>query len=468
MAAKFGTSGLRGLVTELTSDVVASYVAAFIEACPTGSGVHVGWDLRPQSAEIADVVMRAAAGAGLAVIDCGAVPTPALALAAMKVGAAAVMVTGSHIPADRNGLKFYKPTTEISKVDEAAILAALKTPPRLPDIAKAVRETDSGAQWVGRIVDAFGKGSLSGMKVGLWSHSAVSRDLIGEALRVLGVEVVELDRSQVFVPVDTEAVPGGVRKKIAAWVSGYRLDALVSTDGDGDRPLVADETGEVVPGDLLGQITAAAVGAETVVTPVNSNTGVERSGRFDRVIRTRIGSPFVIAGMEASGGRVLGYEANGGVLLGFDTAGPEGPLPALITRDSLLPIVAMLHQARVAGSVSARVAQEPVRYTATDRLEDVPTEWSAAFIDGLAGNGELSGFLSGLGESYAEMDRTDGLRVVCASGRIVHLRPSGNAPELRVYVEAEEPAATAAMLRAARAAVTRTLEASHGRPPAKE
>ena len=128
MAPKFGTSGLRGLVVELTPDLVADHIHAFLAACPTGTGLWVGRDLRPSSPDLAAVVLQAARAAGLTTVDCGAVPTPALALAAMNAGAAAVMVSGSHIPADRNGLKFYLPGGEITKADEAAILAALGSP----------------------------------------------------------------------------------------------------------------------------------------------------------------------------------------------------------------------------------------------------------------------------------------------------------------------------------------------------
>ena len=125
MAPKFGTSGLRGLVTELTDELVADHVRAFAAACPTGGGLFVGRDLRASSPRIAAAVTGAALAEGLPVTECGALPTPALALAAMRAGRAAIMVTGSHIPADRNGLKFYLPSGEISKADEAAILGAL-------------------------------------------------------------------------------------------------------------------------------------------------------------------------------------------------------------------------------------------------------------------------------------------------------------------------------------------------------
>ena len=81
MPPKFGTSGLRGLVVELTDALVADHVRAFIDACPVGTGLFVARDLRPSSPDIAGMVIRAGQAAGLQVTDCGDVPTPALALA---------------------------------------------------------------------------------------------------------------------------------------------------------------------------------------------------------------------------------------------------------------------------------------------------------------------------------------------------------------------------------------------------
>lgn len=460
MAPKFGTSGLRGLVVELTPDLVADHVRAFLAACPVGTGLYVGRDLRPSSPALADCVIAAARGEGVDVTDCGAVPTPALALAAMQAGAAAVMVTGSHIPADRNGLKFYLPGGEITKSDEAAILAALGRAPGQVAGRLSAR-TDCGALWVARYVAAFGVTALAGVKIGVWSHSAVSRDLLVQTLTALGAEVMELGRSDTFIPVDTEAVPDWARAQVAAWVAEHRLDALVSTDGDGDRPLVADATGAVVPGDLLGQITARVVGADTVVTPVSSNTGVAASGRFARVIRTKIGSPFVIAGMAQAGGHIVGYEANGGFLLGFEAALPAGPLAALATRDSLLPIVAPLSVARAAGGLAALVAAEPPRFTAADRLEGIAPERAAAYLQALVADpANRAALLSGLAEVEAGIDQTDGLRITCASGNILHLRPSGNAPEFRVYVEAAAPSDAAGLLAAALRSVGAALTPS--------
>jgi len=452
MAPKFGTSGLRGLVVELTPALIAHHVTAFLRTCPAGSGLFVGRDLRGSSPRIADDVIAAARALGIDVTDCGAVPTPALALAAMAAGAAAVMVTGSHIPADRNGLKFYTPEGEITKAQEVAILAALEEAPPAPARSGALAHAKPGPRFVARYALAFGPDALTGRRIGIWSHSAVGRDLLIDTLAALGAETVEIARSETFIPVDTEAVPKDARAFLRETAATQRLDAIVSTDGDGDRPLVTDEAGEVIPGDILGQITAGLLGAGVTVTPVSSNTGIEASGAMARVIRTKIGSPYVIAGMEAAlagdpAARVVGYEANGGFLLGFDATGPAGPLPALMTRDSHLPIIAPLVAAGQ-GPISARVAAEPARFTAADRLQEVPTEASAALVAALSEEpAAQAGFLADFGdETLTGIDRTDGLRLTLASGRIIHLRPSGNAPELRFYAEAETAAAAAALL----------------------
>tara|TARA_R110002051_G_scaffold45702_1_gene92148 strand:+ start:17242 stop:18612 length:1371 start_codon:yes stop_codon:yes gene_type:complete len=451
MEPKFGTSGLRGLVVDLTADLVGAYVQAFIRACPVGTGLFVGRDLRPSSPAIAGMVIDAARAAGLAITDCGGVPTPALALAAMNAGAAAVMVTGSHIPADRNGLKFYTPNGEITKADEAAILTRMGGKFELIDGPAPVQNTTAGVLYTDRFVRAYGI-ALNGLRIGVYTHSAVGRDLLLDVFARLGADIIELGRSSDFIPVDTEAIDPAIRVQLKTWAAEYRLDAIISTDGDGDRPLLADATGTVVVGDVLGQITGSALGATVAVTPVSSNTGAEV--KFDQVIRTRIGSPYVIAGMEQARGDVVGYEANGGFFLGFSAMGPMGTLPPLLTRDALLPLVASLAKARTTGGLASLVSAEPARFTIADRLQNVPNEASNALVAELDTNSaKRAGFLAEFGGVEVGVDRTDGLRISLVDGRIVHLRPSGNAPELRLYVEADSMATAVATLVAGLSAV---------------
>lgn len=443
----FGTSGARGLVSQMTDKVCAAYSLAFLrglDLAKPGQKVALGMDLRPSS----PVIVRACAAgirqAGCEVDFCGMLPTPALALYALAQGIPAIMVTGSHIPFDRNGIKFYRAEGEISKADEAAIthaeveLQSITDDALLPTVNPVAIQ-----QYQRRYTDLFAGDLLAGWRIGIYEHSSAARDCLREVLSALGADVVSLDRTDTFVPIDTEAVSEEDRRRGLTWAAKHHLDAIISTDGDGDRPLIADETGNWLRGDIVGLLCAHFLGVDTVVTPVSCNTAIETSGLFRQVIRTRIGSPYVIAGMEqmlaAGSHSVVGFEANGGFLVGNDLTVGGQPLSALPTRDAVLPALIVLAMARQqGGKVSDLLTALPQRYTASDRLQDFPVANSRALLDSLQSDDTAYQRLWGndLG-GLARRDLTDGLRLTFDNGEIVHLRPSGNAPELRCYAEAD-------------------------------
>lgn len=446
MAPKFGTSGLRGLVTELTDTLISGYVNAFISTLPSCETLFVGRDLRASSPDISSMVCQAAHKAGVSVVDCGALGTPALALASMKAGAAAIMVTGSHIPADRNGLKFFLPQGEVLKSDEAKISAAyaaqIQVQKQRPD-ATQTTDTDAELRYIKRYVDAFGKDALSALRIGVYRHSSVARDTMEKICAGLGATVISLAHSDVFIPIDTEAVSAETRSMFAGWCTAHDLDAIISTDGDADRPLLTDDTGKFIPGDVLGVLTSLHLGATDIVTPVSSNDMVRRCPEFSSVSLTRIGSPFVIEGMNgvsaaSPAAHVVGFEANGGYLLGFD-AQIEGPLSPLMTRDCMLPILAPLHAAKQAGKPLAQLVRTlPACFTAADRLQEIDREKAAAFLTNLIDNEpDRTAFYAEFGV-ISSVDLTDGLRVDFETGDVIHLRPSGNAPEFRIYAQASD------------------------------
>lgn len=457
---KFGTSGLRGLVTELEGRASALYATAFAHhllqsgQAKAGDRVYVAGDFRPSSPAIAATCIAALSRAGLTPINCGAIPTPALALYAMSKGYASLMVTGSHIPADRNGIKFYRPDGEIDKGDElriTAIAADLEGQDfDLSTVDAPHEEEEAKALFMARNAALLPEDALSGLKIGVYQHSTVARQGLVDTLSGYGAKVVALGWSDDFIPVDTEAVSLETIHLTQTWAAEHRLDAIVSADGDGDRPLVTDETGMPLRGDLLGLIVARMLDAKVVVTPITSNSGIEAAGDF-RVLRTRVGSPFVIDGMngavENGETAVMGFEANGGVLTatGFDLSGTRlVPLP---TRDSFLPVLATLSLARQEDKpLSAIAAAFALPFAGADRLENFPVETSAALMTYLRASAEnLTEFLAPIGP-VAKFSDIDGLRVTLIDGRIIHLRPSGNAPEMRCYVEASDEAASRALL----------------------
>jgi phosphomannomutase len=442
---RFGTSGARGLAADMTAPVCFAYAAAFLQvaAPPPGSRVALGLDLRPSSPGIAAACAAAIRQAGLIPDFCGVLPTPALAYYAQEQGIPAIMVTGSHIPFDRNGIKFYRATGEITKADEAGIAAAsVALPPDLSPDPLPAGNPAARDLYARRYLDFFPAGILSGLRLGFYEHSSVARDLLRGILEGLGARVTSLGRTDQFVPIDTEAVGKEDVARARRWAEEHHFDALLSTDGDADRPLIGDERGEWLRGDVVGILCARYLGAGAVATPVSSNTALEKCGAFAQVVRTRIGSPFVIEGMErlaaADARGVVGFEANGGFLVGSRVEKAGRVLAPLPTRDAVLPILALLARAREQGVPLSRLPAElPPRFTASDRLQDFPVEASRRLIERLAASGEaLAEFLGPLALRPAGIDRTDGLRVTLESGEIVHLRPSGNAPELRCYAEA--------------------------------
>lgn len=458
---KFGTSGLRGLVTELEGRASALYATAYAQyllesgKAKPGDRIFVAGDFRPSTPDIMATCIGALARAGLTPIDCGAIPTPALALYAMTNNAASLMITGSHIPADRNGIKFYRPDGEIDKRDELAITALAD---RMADAnleltpgTAASEAAEAEVMFRTRNEHILPEGALSGLTIGVYQHSTVARDGLVSILEFYGATVLPLGRSDHFIPVDTEAVSEDSIGFFKAWTAEHKLDAVVSADGDGDRPLVTDETGLPLRGDLLGLIAAGFLGAKTVVTPVTSNSGIEAAGTF-RVIRTKVGSPFVIEGMQqaldAGEIDIMGFEANGGLLTASPFVKNGVTLTALPTRDSFLPVLATLYLAKSrAKPLSAIATDFRLPVAAADRLENFPVETSATLMARLRASPEnLALFLKPLGGARSVSD-VDGLRVTLDNGRIIHLRPSGNAPEMRCYVEAEDEEAAQNLLR---------------------
>ncbi len=220
---RFGTSGARGLVADMSDEVCYAYATAFLQSVAgTADKVVLGHDLRPSSPRIAAACAAAIQDSGRQVVYAGALPTPALTFYAARLGAPTLVVTGSHIPFDRNGIKFYRAAGEISKADEQAMLNAVVA---LPDVVIPTQlpEPDERAAdaYIRRYVDFFGTGALSKLRVAVYEHSSVGRDVLRGILEGLGVQVISLGRTDVFVPIDTEAVrPEDVAH---VWQAGGRL-----------------------------------------------------------------------------------------------------------------------------------------------------------------------------------------------------------------------------------------------------
>lgn len=439
----FGTSGARGLVTQFTPDVCAAFSLAFISGIQRNfafAKVAIAIDNRPSSYAIAMACAASLKQVGIDVIYYGVVPTPALAYVAQEDRIPAIMVTGSHIPFDRNGLKFYRPDGEINKADEQVINTAQIEFIKLTTLADLTVNDRAAEDYITRYTSLFDSPWLTGKRIGIYEHSSAGRDLYYRIFESLGAEVIALERTEHFVPIDTEAVSEEDTLKAIKWAKQHNLDAVFSTDGDGDRPLISDENGNWLRGDILGLLCAEVLNIEALAVPVSCNTAIERCKKFKHVERTKIGSPYVIAefaNLKKQFNSVAGFEANGGFLLGSDVLVNGRLLKALPTRDAILPAI-MLLAAAGEGSISTLVNALPQRFTYSDRIQNFATEKSLEIIE--QGKNDPENLLTRMGFENVKInivDETDGLRITLTDERIIHLRPSGNAPELRCYSEAE-------------------------------
>ena len=439
----FGTSGARGLVTKFTPDVCAAFTVAFTQCMKCNFSfqtVAISIDNRPSSYGIAKACSAALQQLGIQTVYYGVVPTPALAYVAMEDGIPAIMVTGSHIPFDRNGLKFYRPDGEISKADEIDILTVEVLFDAITDLPELTIDNRATERYIERYTSLFDEPWLTDKRIGIYEHSSAGRDIYYRIFEKLGAEVIALGRSDEFVPIDTEAVSEEDKEKAIKWSNEFNLDAVFSTDGDGDRPLVSDENGNWLRGDILGLLCADALNIEALAVPVSCNTAIELSNKFGYVKRTKIGSPYVIAEfaqLAQQFNSVAGFEANGGFLLGTDVILNDKQLKSLPTRDAMLPAI-MLLAAAGKGVISTLINALPKRFTCSDRIQNFAKEKSQEIISkGKADPVQLLTTLGFENITITSVDETDGLRITLADGSIVHLRPSGNAPELRCYAEAD-------------------------------
>ena len=513
----FGTSGLRGLVSDLTDLEVwintkgfLAFLAAQGELAPA-TKIAVAGDLRPSTQRILAVVCHAVRADGGEVIDCGRIPTPALCAYAFHHRIPSIMVTGSHIPFDRNGIKFNLPSGEVLKHHEAPILAHVarireETYLESPEVSlfddtgyfrdetelsslMVSENSDARDFFFRRNVDFFGPNALQGLRVAVYQHSAVGRDVLVDILQAVGAQTHPVGRSETFVPIDTEAVDDALLERlrvlaIEARDAMGRLDGLVSTDGDSDRPLLVvfdDETNPIfVRGDTLGVLVAEDLQVDALAIPVSVSDLVDRQlGHLGVAIeRTRIGSPWVIEGMSAMDGSAkVGFEANGGFLIETRFEHDGRILEALPTRDAFVPLLSVLKSVREAGKpLWHRLEKLPQRATTAGLIDAVPRAQARAALDTLACSGVIEMWVgahprvrapeehprSATGEIQERIDDlrnriesmfsslnlgpldyvnwVDGTRMRFSSGDIIHLRPSGNAPQFRVYVTSDSMA----------------------------
>lgn len=320
----FGTSGIRGIYGKDITESLAMKVANVF----AGKKLAVARDIRKSGLPLLQAACAGALSAGSGVIDLGIVPTPTVALATKKYGCRGIMITASHNPPEYNGLKLIENSKEIGKGTESEVAKAYReTPHRLATPGKLSEDGDiigEHKMLVKNLVDAeLIKKKKPKIIVDCNGAAAV---ITPSLLSELGCDVIAMNTS-----LEEFARPSEPNEKnlaqLAKRVSSAAADFGIGHDGDGDRCVIVDDTGAVLPLDVQLAIMIehelersdakkekrkkkktnkkiiSTVEASLVIREVVENAGGE-------IEITPVGSTFVADALEA-GGAVFGGEPCG-------------------------------------------------------------------------------------------------------------------------------------------------------------
>jgi phosphoglucosamine mutase len=413
----FGTDGVRGVVGEdLTPELVEQLGRAATLWSQRGR-VFVGRDTRASGPELEEAFARGVVSAGGNAVLAGVLPTPAVALLALDLGA---VISASHNPPEYNGVKLFdREGQKLTDAAEEEIEALFDTPFGGPpgDTDHVGVATDS---YLDHIVERFGS-DLTGLRIVVDCANGAYSGIAPTAFERLGAQVTTIgsdpDGTNVgFGATDLRALQGAV--------TGSGADLGVAFDGDGDRMLAVDAGGNTVDGDQILAILMLDLEVELIAVTVMANLGLHRLAEEHgiRVVTTDVGDRYVLQALRREGG-LLGGEQSGHIIYLRDHVTGDGLAAALL----------------LCGALRGRSLEEAA---------GVMPRYPQAKANIRVSRQELSPAIA------SEVERLNEL--LEGRGRVL-VRPSGTEPVIRVLAEAETAAQAEETCGTISALVTREL-----------
>jgi phosphoglucosamine mutase len=422
----FGTDGVRGRANKVITPELALKVGqAAGLAFNRGDHRHrvvIGKDTRLSGYMIEAALQAGFTSVGIDVLLLGPIPTPAVAMLTRSMRAdLGVMISASHNPFEDNGIKLfgpdgYKLSDDVEHAIEALIDSDLSV--RLAksvSLGRAKRVESVHARYIEFAKRTLPRNmSLDGLRIVVDCANGAAYKVAPEALWELGAEVisigVEPDGFNINRDVGSTSPDTLIRK-----VKELRADIGIALDGDADRVLIVDETGQVVDGDQLMGVIAKSwrddglLSGSGVVATIMSNLGLERylNGMGLSMARTAVGDRYVLEHMREHGFNVGGEQSGHIILSDYSTTG-DGLVAAL----QLLAVVQ--RSDRLVSEVCHCFEPLPqilknVRYKSGQPLQ-------------------TSSVVSAIDDARLKLGNT---------GRLV-IRPSGTEPVIRVMAEGED------------------------------
>ena len=419
MRRYFGTDGVRGIVGEDLTPELVEKLGRAATLWSQGGRVFVGRDTRASGPELEEAFARGVVAAGGNAVLAGVLPTPAVALLALDLGA---VISASHNPPEYNGVKFFdreghKLTDQAEEEIEGLLDAPFEGEPGTVDHVGVA--TDS---YLEHIMERFGS-DLSGLKVVVDCANGAYTGIAPKAFEQLDAEV-----SAIGSDPDGENINVGYGatdlRSLQQTVTREGADLGIAFDGDGDRMLAVDARGEVVDGDQILAILMLHLDVELVAVTSMTNLGLHRLAEEHgiRVVTTDVGDRYVLEALHREGG-LLGAEQSGHIIYLRDHVTGDGLAAGLLLCGAL--------EGRTLEEAAAQMPRFPqtkanVRVTRKELPASVTSE-----VERL--NAELDG-----------------------RGRVL-VRPSGTEPVIRILAEAETFTEAESACGTIRALVTREL-----------
>lgn len=318
----FGTDGVRGRFGEepITPAFAEKLGRALVRTLGGEPVIAIGRDTRGSGLALEEALVRGITSAGGSANLLGVIPTPGVAAFVLEHGLdAGAVISASHNPAEDNGIKFFSGDGfKLPDEAEARIEGLLDSP------AEALKPGNSDT--ISTAVDLYVAHALRslprdfhlrGLKIAADCANGAAFEATPKALRALGAEVHAFHISP-----DGKNINSGCGSTVASEISRLTKETGaqvgLSHDGDADRLLLCDESGDPLDGDELLAIAGldllkrGELPGNTIVATVMSNLGLDElfESHGGKVVRTAVGDRYVLEAMRA-GGFVLGGEQSG-------------------------------------------------------------------------------------------------------------------------------------------------------------
>ena len=427
MAKLFGTNGIRGVFGEtFTLDFVSEITLSLATYFRKGP-ILVGYDGRESSIIISKIVCSSLNSAGLDCAIAGLIPTPCLQYSTKNLGyRGGIMITASHNPSQYNGIKpTAKDGVEISRDDELKVEEIYFkkkwniTPQKLGATKKIENTVETYLKGIKSQVNTQ-KIKSRKFRIVLDLGNGAQAVTAPRLCKELGCKVITINENidGSFPGRGSEPTPQNLQI-LSKTVIKSKADLGVAFDGDGDRSIFCDNTGEILTGDrsalLLSQFLLEKNPKSKIVTTINSTSRIEdiAAGSKSKVIRKKVGSVEVSREMVSSKA-VIGFEENGGFMYGKHSQVRDGAMTMALALDLL---------AASKKSISDELALLPSSFTTKGKVECTKDD--------------AKKIIQILKKEDHKKDTTDGIKIMFDKSKWVMVRPSGTEPIIRIYAESD-------------------------------